>query len=380
MTTTRPRSPRATASMTDEEGFTLVELLVAIFVFGVVMVALAGVFIASAQSISDQRLRTAATRVATDHLETLRTLPFDELDAHAGQSSVEALGGRTFTIDTAIETIDAGTGAETPTGRVKEVTATISWTSRGVTRRAAYSTGVAAPRSDTVAATRAIGTVTMFPNPAVADGAGQLLADVEVTVPLEGFAPGTLVQLSWTNADGTAGVETLANGTTGANWRGTIARNRVRAAIGADGQGEMEFAVAAGDLTAVYTLAVQTVVADPPVITGATIEPITVARPTGNRTCADRNQCQNKGDVTFSVTVVGLDPAQDSVIVQYQLHDGSYQEQPLTPSVGGPWMLTVGNRTTKFLVGTARPFRFSAIRTADGAVAASTVLHNVIAT
>ena len=379
MKTTQLRSLSAKRPITDDEGFTLIELLVAIFVFGVVMAALAGVFIASAQSISDQRLRTAATRVATDHLETLRTLPFDQLDAQVGRRSVETLGGRTFTIDTVVETIDAGTGAETPTGRVKEVTATISWTSGGTTRRAAYSTGVAAPRSNTVAATRAIGTVTMFPNPAVADGAGQLLADVEVTVPLEGFSPGTLVQLSWTNADGTAGAQTLTS-TTGVNWRGTIARNRVRAAIGADGQGEMEFAVAAGDLTAVYTLAVQTVVADPPVITGATIEPITVARPTGNRTCADRNQCQNIGDVTFSVTVAGLDPTQDSVIVQYQLHDGSYQEQPLTPSVGGPWVLTVGRKTTKFLVGTARPFRVSAIRTADGAVAASTVLHNVIAT
>lgn len=382
MTTTHLRSLRAKKSITDDEGFTLIELLVAIFLFGVVMVALAGVFIASAQSIADQRLRTAATRVATDHLERLRILPFEQLEAQAGQKTVETLDGRTFTIDTVVESIDAATGALDPAGRVKQIRAIVSWLSGAVTRQAEYSTGVAPPRSDTVAP-QVIGTVTMFPNPAVSDGTGQPLADVEVTVPLEGFPAETLVHLSWTNADGTAGAQTLTT-TSGVNWRETIPKEQVGAAIGADGRGEVEFTVVAGDLITVYTLAVQTVVLDPPVIIGATIDrnPILVTKPTGNRTCADNNRCQNTADVSFAVVVTGLDPTQDSVIVQYQLHDGTFQELPFTPPAvaDGPWLLTVRARTTKFLVGTGRPFRFSAIRTSDGAVSSFTVERDVVTT
>lgn len=378
------RSLRAEESITNDEGFTLIELLVAIFLFGVVMVALTGTFIASAQSIADQRLRTAATRVASDHLETLRRLPFDQLEAQTGQNTVTTPDGRTFTIDTVVESIDAATGALDPAGRVKQIRASVSWTSGTVTRQVEYTTGVAPPRSDTVSASQAIGTVTMFPNPAVSDSTGRPLADVEVTVPLEGFPATTLVHLSWTNVDGTAGAQTLTS-TSGVNWRGTIPKAQILAGMGTDGGGEIGFTVTAGGLTAVYTLAVQAVVLDPPVITGATIDrnPIVVARPpTGNRTCASNNQCQNTADVSFSVAVDGFDPAQDSVIVQYQLYDGSFQELPFTPPAvtGGPWLLTVRTRTTKFLVGTARPFRFSAIRTADGAVASFTVERSVVAT
>lgn len=383
MTTTQLRSLIAKKWVSDDEGFTLIELLVAIFLFGVVMVALTGTFIASAQSIADQRLRTAATRVATDHLEALRRLPFDQLDAQAGQNTVTTPDGRTFTIDTTVESIDAATGALDPAGRVKQIRATVSWTSGTVTRQAAYSTGVAPPRSDTVSAPQAIGTVTMFPNPAVSDSTGRPLADVEVTVPLEGFPATTLVHLSWTNADGTAGTQTLTS-TSGVNWRGTIPKELVSAALDPTGGGEVEFTVAAGGLTAVYTLAVQRVAADPPVITGATInrDPIVVARPSGGRTCANNNQCQNTSEITLTVSATGLDPAQDSVIVQYQLHDGTFQELPFTPPAvaGGQWALTVRARTTKFMVGTNRSFRFSAIRTSDGAAASFTVVRSVVAT
>lgn len=345
--------------------------------------ALAAVFIASAQSIGDQRLRTAATRVATDHLETLRTLPFDQLEGQGGVTTVTTLDGRRFTVTTAVTSVDSATGLPSAGGTVKQITATVAWTSGELARQATYTTGVAPPRSDTVGSAQAVGTVTMFPNPAVSDLLGQPLADVEVTVPLEGFPATTLVHLSWSNADGTAGARTLTSAT-GVNWRGTIPKELIRAAIGTDGRGEVGFTVAAGELTAVYTLAVQQVAVDPPVITGATIDrnPVVVARPSGGRTCAANNQCQNTTEIRFSVAVNGLDPAQDSVILQYQLHDGTYQELPFTPPavVGGQWLLTVRSRTTKFLVGTNRPFRFSAIRTSDGAASSFTVGRSVVTT
>jgi hypothetical protein len=220
----------------------------------------------------------------------------------------------------------------------------------------------------------------MFPSPAVTNTAGRPEEDIQVTVPLEGFATQTLVHLAWSNADGTAGAKALTS-TTGLNWRGTITRDQLVAAMGSDGRGEIHFTVSAGSLAAVYTLGLQKAVSSPPLITGATIDrnPVTVAKAATGRSCDDRNQCQNTTDVTFAVTATGLDAAQDSVVLQYQLRDGTFQEVPLSP-VGVQWRLTVRQRTTKFSAGTARAFRFSAIRTADGATAGTSVQRDVVST
>ena len=84
----------------------MVEPRVAMSLFGVVMMAVAGVFIASARSVGDQRLRTAATRLASDRLESLRGLPFAELDLPAVlEPTVATVHGTTFTIGT---TADGG--------------------------------------------------------------------------------------------------------------------------------------------------------------------------------------------------------------------------------------------------------------------------------
>jgi len=361
-----------------EEGISLVEVLVAISVFAVVLVGLTGALISGVRSVGDQRLRTAATRVATDHLETLRSLPFDQLDAQAGVRTTTTPDGRAFTVETVVTPIDAATGSPATGGSVRQITALVSWTSGGAQRNVSYTTAIAPDDPGLAATAQAIGTVTMFPSPAVTDAAGRPLEDIQVTVPLEGFPATTLVGLSWTNGDGTAGAATLTS-TTGLNWRATIPRDQINGAMGADGRGEIEFTVSAGTLKAVYTLALQVTASSPPAITGATIDrnPVTVAKPAAGRTCDDRNQCQNTTDVTFTVTATGLDATQDSVILQYQLSDGTFQEVPLTP-VGGEWRLTVRQRTVKFLAGTARAFRFSAVRTADGATAATTVQRDVV--
>ncbi len=380
------RNPRASRRFADEAGFSLVELLVAIFLFGVVLTALAGVFIASARSINDQRLRTGATRVATDHLETLRGVPFDQLDSEARRTTVTTPDGRAFLVDTSVTAIDAGTGAPIVGGRVKLLTALVSWSSGDATRSVSYSTAVGAGPPAAAVVSQAIGTITMFPSPATTssgDGPAKALqGSIEVTVPLTGFPAETLVNLTWTNAQGPIGSRTLTS-TSGLNWRTTIPGSDITAAIVA-GQGEVGFTISAGTLVARYTLAVRSAAPNPPAITAAAIDrsPVTVARPSGRLSCADRNQCQNTTAVTFTATATNLDPAQDAIIVQYQLFDGTFQEVPLTPPAvaGGQWALTVGQRTTKFRPGTARAFRFSAIRSSDGASAAANVTRDVVAT
>jgi type II secretory pathway pseudopilin PulG len=358
----------------------LVEVLVAMSVFAVVLVGLTGVLISGVRSVGDQRLRTAATRVAIDHLETLRGLPIDQLDGQAGTRTVTTADGRAFTIETTVARIDSASGLPATAGAVRQITALVRWVSNGASRQVSYTTAIAPTDAGPTAAAQAIGTITMFPSPAVTDAFGRPEADIQVTVPLVGFAADALVHLSWTNADGTAGAKTLTS-TTGLNWRGTIAKEQLLARIGTDGRGEVQFRAAAGSLVAVYTLAMQRAAASPPAITSASIDrnPVTVAKRSAGRSCGDRNQCQNTTDVVFTLTTTGLDPTQDSVILQYQLYDGTFREVPLTPA-GGQWRLTIRQKTTKFLAGTARGFRFTAIRTADGATAAMTVERDVVRT
>jgi prepilin-type N-terminal cleavage/methylation domain-containing protein len=366
--------------LTGEEGFSIVELLVAISLFGVVLTAVTGAFISSAQSVGNQRLRTAATRIAIDRLETLRASPFIELEGQAGQTTVVTPDGRAFPVRTEVTSIDAATGlpsAPPSPAAVKQVKVTVSWTSKGTTREVAYSTAIG-PRGTPPAEGQAIGTIAMFPNPALVNQGGQLVEEVDVTVPLVGFPATSLVHLSWTNADGTAGAKTLAS-TSGTNWRATIAPGEVIGTITPAGRREMQFQASAGSRVAVYTLALQVAAASPPAIISATIDrnPITVAKPTGIVGCAGRNQCRNTTAITFTVSAAGLDATQDSIVLQYQLNDGTFEEVPLAPA-SGVWRLITPERTTKFLVGSSRAFRFTAIRSSDGATGTATVLRTVV--
>jgi hypothetical protein len=352
----------------------------AITLFGAVLMGSTGVLISTVRSVGEQRLRTAATRVVTGHLETLRSLPGSELDLHAPRITVTTPEGRAFTVDTVVTPIDAATGAAAPGAQVRQVTATIGWTFRGATRSISTTTAMT-PVESSVAVVRAIGTVTMFPSPATVDLFGTPMQDIDVTVPLQGYPSGTLVYLAWPNAGIADGAQTLTVGPTGLNWRGLIPRSRVRVPVGPDGKGSVTFTVTAGNQVTPYTLAVQRSVTLPPIIVSATIDrvPVTVAKAANGKTCADTNQCQNTTDVGITVITTGLVGAQgDSIVLQFQLYDGSFQELPLTPS-GLSWAATIRQKTTKFLVGADRPFRFTATRSADGGTASATVLDSVVA-
>lgn len=359
---------------------TLVELLVAMSVFGVVLAAVVGALVATTRSVGAQAWRAAATRVASGHIEQLRAVPFDDLEDHAGEQVVVTAGGREFTTDTTVRRIDAQTGEFDEEGDVKQIDVAVSWRAGSGTHRVAHTTAV---RPDEPAATtqeeRSIGQISMFPSPVNADADGRPLENVDVTVPLEGFDGDEQVHLSWSNHQDTDGAKTLLS-SDGRNWTGTISADSLRAEL-SDGEGEIDFSVQADDLTTRFTLAVREPAETPPAIVDAAISehPITVASPAPGRNCADRNQCENTADAVMSVEVEGLDAAEDSVVLQYQLFDGTFQELPLTPDgTDTAWSTTVRRNTTKFMTGSDRPFRFIAIRSEDGATTGETLLRDVV--
>ena len=65
-------------------GFTVVELLAALLIFGVGLVALAQVLPRGMETRDRGRRITVATQLAREQVETLRSVPYDHADLNAG--------------------------------------------------------------------------------------------------------------------------------------------------------------------------------------------------------------------------------------------------------------------------------------------------------
>lgn len=119
-----------------QRGFSLLEVLVAIVVFAVGLLAIASLQGNLMQSGSDAKARTVASSLAEEQIEELRTfLDEDVYDAAAGSSETITEGGVDFERDTQIAdyyyseegNLVAGTDPETGTADTKLITVTVSW-------------------------------------------------------------------------------------------------------------------------------------------------------------------------------------------------------------------------------------------------------------
>jgi prepilin-type N-terminal cleavage/methylation domain-containing protein len=81
---------RRAACREPDDGFTLIEVIVAMFVTVLVMTALTYAVISSLTTIQQARQRQTATALATQQLERLRALPYDTVTQPDGASTVEA--------------------------------------------------------------------------------------------------------------------------------------------------------------------------------------------------------------------------------------------------------------------------------------------------
>lgn len=127
--------------MQSQHGFSLLEVLVAIVVFAVGLLAIASLQGNLMQSGSDAKARTVATSLAEAQVEQLRTfLDDDDYDAVAGSTEAVTEGGVEFQRSTQITDyyyqvtaaepdgqLVAGTDPDTGTADVKLATVTVSW-------------------------------------------------------------------------------------------------------------------------------------------------------------------------------------------------------------------------------------------------------------
>ncbi len=105
-----------TTSLARDDGFTLIEVLVAISIAAVGFLGLAATHIASVRATGVGRNMSIATNIAAERLETMRRLPYDEITTGSPTSVLR--GHTTFTSTATVA--DAGTTA-------KRVTMGVSW-------------------------------------------------------------------------------------------------------------------------------------------------------------------------------------------------------------------------------------------------------------
>lgn len=116
---TRPRR----CHLQDEEGFTLIEMMVSLTMFAVLSTALAGVFYASLRTATASTQRSKASALATRETEALKAIPYDTLGFYSVQSGyLASFEGRTtvtlggaIPADANVQTEPRGTATVGPT-------------------------------------------------------------------------------------------------------------------------------------------------------------------------------------------------------------------------------------------------------------------------
>lgn len=228
----------------DEEGLTLVEMLVAIVVIGFVLMAMASVALASLRSVQTTERVTNATQLGNELLESYVALPYDDLGLYTTDATT-TFSGTTYDGATLVlfpdpltpdPSIPPATQTLTRSGVTYEVTTAVVWiddtgtpTAQDYKRVIVESRwqGPGGEQTARVEALRAPGpadqplSVTITPDIVDLDDAGGQLAPVTITV--EAKETQTTVTLQWLERDGSqAGPTTMADQGGGRLWTTTV--------------------------------------------------------------------------------------------------------------------------------------------------------------
>ncbi len=104
----------------DKKGFTLVEVLIVMFVLAVVLMGLAGYVCAVMKATSQSKQTSIASSLVQGKLESLRNVPFASFAS--GSDSVDALGGLTYNRQWTV----------TQTGNLKNISVVVSYGGKSI--------------------------------------------------------------------------------------------------------------------------------------------------------------------------------------------------------------------------------------------------------
>ena len=382
----------------DDDGFTLMEMMIAIFLVTTAVFALLGSFLVTASSIQKQQYRSKAVRTALDMNEHLRLAAWDSADmalgTHTGTKT--AVDGTPFTYSYEVVERNAGTGSSGDI--VKEVRTTVSWTGRR-SGSVTYVTAIAQDAKDIglpAGYIQSIRSMAVTPAPStVVDYNGFTATDIIVTLILTGHTTADVVHITWTDDRGNGTPSIDAVSTNGYQWVANIGKggSGIHLVVpgGTDpstGKGYFKNLVFTAKtdtgLTATSTLPVYGPTANPPAITSFGVastgtNDIKVVKTGGNYHL-------NQSPVTATCNVTGLTSSSDSVVFTYYDATGTRTSVTLVPtttpvsSTGSTWTTTFAKTTTYFYYVETNPkttttmqYGCTVTRASDGGPAAVTV-------
>jgi prepilin-type N-terminal cleavage/methylation domain-containing protein len=130
-----PSANKKVARLNNQSGFTLIEVLIALAIFSIGILALASLQLSSARSTKTGNVVTQATMLARDQIETLRRVTDVTTLSNGSESDVDAQGNPGGIFDRSW-TISNPLGG----GNTRQITVAVSWNHNGRNRRIELST------------------------------------------------------------------------------------------------------------------------------------------------------------------------------------------------------------------------------------------------
>ncbi len=367
-------------ALSEDEGFTLIETMVAIVLVTIAVFALTAELGAYLHHQANEKSRTSAVRLMTTTLENAR---------HASWSTVKGINGTNaaavgrFTTTTQVQqctvTDPEGTCTAPASDAVRDVRVrvTVSWLDGSTRKQVSSYTSLADDADGSysptgsgtlstlvggVAQTATTATVSSFtasPSPTSVQTTGVPTSPVTLSMTSLGLTAGTTsIPVTWTDDNGSHQVS-LTGGPS--SWSATVPAASIKKVV-ASGTSTITFAATVPGTSALVT-AVLTV--KPAVgFTSCTVSPTPIP---GSLLTRKTTQAE-----TLTCTTYGL-ASTDTVSVSFT-SGSSTATRSLTSSNGTTWTTTLASGTSLATLGLTEAFTFTATRASDG-VTATTVVN-----
>jgi prepilin-type N-terminal cleavage/methylation domain-containing protein len=387
-----PSWPQQDTAWRPDDGFTLIEMLIALVMVGLASAAALTIFVASFGSQRDERSHSQGVRLATGALDIVRGQDMCALTMGDSSFVPDTYNGVEFTTHTNLAAVSANdltatlTLCSTPLSVVR-AKSIVTWIAQGKPASVTMSTVIADRSAHVVAGEVGVAVGVAVPPSALSISisgfsispltinrsttpVGYASQDDVLTVSALGFAVTDVLMARYVDDDGQ---KTFAlSWTSGSTWRGKLLAQSLHRVISADTTLAISVTGTGASDSGSLSLSLEAVPAVPLTVSSASVnggQEIVLTR-VQNR----NNGGENTSDVALSAVVDGLDgsdPA-NSVKVSYPLSTGAAGEVALTWVPGtNQWRATIPARSQKIAPGAApgSAFSYTAYRAADQRVA-----------